>query len=422
MKAEKITALLLTAVLTATAFAGCGEQSNGNATPDEVSSTAQTYTTENEDNLSSEPTDAEATEPTTAQATTAPATTAPATRQEEKTEPVTQPTTAKPVNTAIAVKSISLSSSSLSVTSGSSKTVSVSFNPSNATNLRYNWSISDSSVATVNADGSSIMVTGKNPGTAKLTVTSSNGKTASCSITVNKAQTNSKPSSSNSNGSKYEQAKTVAQKIADASYKIAHKKSSNPTDLELISIACQLVGEYCRVCTYTTDDPDYSTAYGVFIKRVYTCAGSVRALGLVLDCMGYSWEHVNENEWSHQWCELTMDGKRGWADAYNGADFGTYALGAGYGDYDPITEGNVLEQFGSRHTTYVNGSEENGKTVYNLTSWKTYYGIGDEQLIEFFDSNGNFIKRQETINGNIYYEYDVKAKKVTNCKFTADLV
>ncbi len=197
MKAEKITALLLTAVLTATAFAGCGEQSNGNATPDEVSSTAQTYTTENEDNLSSEPTDAEATEPTTAQATTAPATTAPATRQEDKTEPVTQPTTAKPVNTAIAVKGISLSSSSLSVTSGSSKTVGVSFNPSNATNLSYNWSISDSTVATVNADGSSITVTGKNPGTANLTVTSSNGKTASCSITVNKAQThnntNSKP-------------------------------------------------------------------------------------------------------------------------------------------------------------------------------------------------------------------------------------
>lgn len=70
--------------------------------------------------------------------------------------------------------------------------------------------------------------------------------------------------------------------------------------------------------TYTTDDPDYQSPYGVFVKGVYTCAGSTRALGLVLTCMGYEWEHVNEGEWSHQWCRLTMDGQTGYADGQVG--------------------------------------------------------------------------------------------------------
>lgn len=34
--------------------------------------------------------------------------------------------------------------------------------------------------------------------------------------------------------------------------------------------------------------------------------------------MGYAWEHVNENQWSHQWCKLTMDGQIGWADGQIG--------------------------------------------------------------------------------------------------------
>lgn len=57
---------------------------------------------------------------------------------------------------------------------------------------------------------------------------------------------------------------------------------------------------------------------------VYTCAGSTRALGRVLDYMGYSWQHVNENKWSHQWCIVTMDGQTGYADGMGGI--------AGYGE------------------------------------------------------------------------------------------
>lgn len=97
--------------------------------------------------------------------------------------------------------------------------------------------------------------------------------------------------------------------------------------MEKIAKAASIVSWICCTCQYTTDDADYPTAYGVFVKGVYTCAGSTRALGMVLNCMGYSWKHVNENQWEHQWCELEIDGKKGWAD-------GDAAAGqAGYGEH-----------------------------------------------------------------------------------------
>ena len=74
-----------------------------------------------------------------------------------------------------------------------------------------------------------------------------------------------------------------------------------------------------------TAGSDYYTAYGVFIKGESSCAGCTRALGMVLEEMGYSWKHVNENQWTHQWVELTMDGQVGYADGQVGlAGYGTY--------------------------------------------------------------------------------------------------
>lgn len=229
-------------------------------------------------------------------------------------------------------------------------------------------------------------------------------------------------SSSQTNNTKDIQAKAVAQKIADATYRIAYKKSSAPTDLELVSIACKLVGEYCRVCTYTTKDPDYYTAYGVFVKGVYTCAGSVRALGMVLDCMGYSWTHVNENQWDHQWCELNMDGKKGWADAYDGYAYGELGIGAGYGSYDSSGGSSVYEHFGYYKNDMISDIEDREKLVFDRTTWKSYYELGEEMLIEYYDEEGNFIKRQEYLNGELCLEYDVVSGVYTYYKFTVDMV
>lgn len=105
-------------------------------------------------------------------------------------------------------------------------------------------------------------------------------------------------------------ARVVAQQIANS--------IPAGSDIDRVGQAAYMVSEYCNQATYTTEGSDYSTAYGVFIKGEYSCAGATRALGLVLECMGYRWEHVNENQWTHQWCRLTMDGQVGYADGQVG--------------------------------------------------------------------------------------------------------
>ncbi len=107
---------------------------------------------------------------------------------------------------------------------------------------------------------------------------------------------------------------------ADAVAKsIANRIMSNPnykTDLQKVRAAAEIVAQYAMKGKYGADSKKYyRTPYGVFISGNFTCAGTTRSLGLVLEFMGFEWQHVNENEWKHQWCVLTMDGKIGYADA-----------------------------------------------------------------------------------------------------------
>ena len=116
---------------------------------------------------------------------------------------------------------------------------------------------------------------------------------------------------------KQDQARVVARQIANS--------IGEGSDLERIAQAAAIVSGYCSQGTYTTEESDYSEAYGVFIAGEYSCAGATRALGVVLECMGYQWEHVNPNQWTHQWCKVQMDGQVGWADSQLGM--------AGYGEH-----------------------------------------------------------------------------------------
>lgn len=99
------------------------------------------------------------------------------------------------------------------------------------------------------------------------------------------------------------------------------------SDFDRVSYAAGIVASYSQSCHYADDysDKDYRTPYGVFCKGLYTCAGSTRAMGMVLELMGFKWSHANENQNSHQWCRLTMDGQPGYADGQVGW--------VGYGDH-----------------------------------------------------------------------------------------
>ena len=133
--------------------------------------------------------------------------------------------------------------------------------------------------------------------------------------------------------------KNLTQEQAEAADKVAQKIAQTimsderfNTDLLKVRAAANVVMQYCRRSAYGNDEKKYyRTPYGVFVAGIFTCAGATRALGRVLDFMGYDWQHANENQWSHQWCELTMDGKKGFADGMGGfAGYGEYSTSNGF--------------------------------------------------------------------------------------------
>lgn len=130
-----------------------------------------------------------------------------------------------------------------------------------------------------------------------------------------------------------DQADAIAKQIADT-------VMGNPaytTDLQKVDAAAQLVKSYCDKGVYGADENKYyRSPYGVFVSGNWTCAGGTRAMGRVLDFMGYEWTHVNENQWAHQWCILTLDGQIGFAEGVCGC--------AKYGDWNTYfwTDGMVV--------------------------------------------------------------------------------
>lgn len=67
---------------------------------------------------------------------------------------------------------------------------------------------------------------------------------------------------------------------------------------------------------YSTSAAHYNDPYGYFVLGVASCAGCARATGLCLNILGIPYEHVNENQWGHQWCRVNVDGTYWICDAY----------------------------------------------------------------------------------------------------------
>lgn len=82
----------------------------------------------------------------------------------------------------VPVTSVSLDITTLELTEGESATLTATVNPDNATDKTVTWTTSDSSIATVDANGK---VTAVKEGSATITA-NAGGKSATCSVTVNK--------------------------------------------------------------------------------------------------------------------------------------------------------------------------------------------------------------------------------------------
>ena len=211
----------------------------------------------------------------------------------------------------VSVTKLTVSATKLKLATGESAALLAKISPSNAYTKTLTWTSSNPSVVAIEADDN--VVTLKALATGSATITCRYGsKSVTTKVTVVSTRSGS-PTTAEKNAL----AMAVAKEIAD--------QCTGETDLERVYKASQIVAYYCYYAEYTNDDPDYRSPYGVFVKGVYTCAGSTRALGMVLELMGFQWKHVNENQWTHQWCSLTMDGQKGYADGMAGiAGYGTH--------------------------------------------------------------------------------------------------
>ena len=95
----------------------------------------------------------------------------------------------------VPVESITLNKTSTSISVGNSEKLTATVTPVNATDKTLNWASSDTSVATVAADGT---VTAVKAGTAAITATAADGsgKSATCTVTVTGGATPSQPGGS----------------------------------------------------------------------------------------------------------------------------------------------------------------------------------------------------------------------------------
>lgn len=209
----------------------------------------------------------------------------------------------------------------------------------NAANLK--WTSSNTKVAKISSHSSNkcyFKITGT--GETTITVKTFNGKTASCRVIVH---TESQRAAA---------AKVIAQDIANTIPK-------NLSKLDRVRYAAATVQHFSDWAQYTSDAPEYGKPYGVFNRGVYTCAGCTRALGAVLECMGIQYTHVNESQWTHQWCEFKIDGKKYWADGQIGyAGAGEHFTGIDYDWYDKNER--IIYNYYFNHATKLNRITANG--------------------------------------------------------------
>ena len=122
-----------------------------------------------------------------------------------------------------------------------------------------------------------------------------------------------------------------------ANLKSLQKKASNDELAQAYNIALQMVTPYANLSqeeqllgiatsirqyfdynnmAYSTSDAHYNDPYGYFVLGSASCAGCTRATGLCLNILGIPYEHVNENQWTHQWCRVNINGTYWICDAY----------------------------------------------------------------------------------------------------------
>lgn len=105
--------------------------------------------------------------------------------------------------------------------------------------------------------------------------------------------------------------KSLKKNMTDAEFQTAYNEAlkivqplvGKDWNTQMIELERALRARF-NVAGYSTSNAHYNDPYGYLILGTASCAGCTRTTGLCLNMLGYSYEHVNENKWDHQWCRI----------------------------------------------------------------------------------------------------------------------
>ena len=117
---------------------------------------------------------------------------------------------------------------------------------------------------------------------------------------------------------------SLKKRMTDEEFALAYQAALNlvtpyiglPLEEQIYGITVSIRALFDSGMSYSMSTPHYNDPYGYFILGTASCAGCTRATGLCLNILGIPYEHVNENQYSHQWCRINVNGTYWISDAY----------------------------------------------------------------------------------------------------------
>ena len=213
-------------------------------------------------------------------------------------------------STSAFAKSPSLNKTKVTLIAGRTKQLKVK----NAGKKKVVWSSNNKKIASVSKSG---LVKAKKAGTCKITARVGNKK-LKCKVKVQKKGLTIVPMTQLARYSYFSNYMSYSQ--FEEAYKIAYKMLLPLEGLskknQLYGIASILREYYDKYMTYSMTKEHYNDPYGYLVLKCASCAGCVRTTGMMLNMLGMNYEHVNENQYSHQWARVKVGGKYWICDAY----------------------------------------------------------------------------------------------------------
>ena len=223
-------------------------------------------------------------------------------------------------------------------------------------------------------------------GMDKVTVQTAKPNTTKPSTTAK--QNTSKPASTTAKPNSWREGETeehynaalkVAKKIADEVRAEVGKEKS----LKQIALATDKVAEYYDKCSYDDTKVVNWSAWGVFIGKEASCAGATKALGMVLEQLGFEWEHMYEHSRGHQFCKVV--------NFFYNEEVATLRSELKLGidektnDYIIVDEGHILETgiLKGNMPIYADADADSAgfSTTGRIVSPELYYGTVQDGMI-----------------------------------------